>query len=71
MIPPRRITDTSFDYTRSDFTDIRRTFARMGWEPPSQQKQKFAHEQYGYKLTGTADEIKQVTPTEKGHDNGN
>ena len=40
MNPPKLLTDPTFDYTRSDLSDIRDTFRRLGWEAPSQQKLK-------------------------------
>lgn len=37
MNPPRRITDPDFQYTRSDFSDIRKTFARVRQQMESEQ----------------------------------
>lgn len=44
MNPPKRLTDPSFKYTGSDFTDIRATFARIrqqmeSWEPIKTEQQ--------------------------------
>ncbi len=40
MSPPKRITDPSFKYTKSDETDLRKTFARVRQQMAAQKKPK-------------------------------